>query len=236
VRRSVGVRIERVLGIGLSLSLSLAGCTGNLHTLNRSALRASNPRSVAVLPSPTPAFATGAGSSAALIPLVGLVGWLVVAGVSGELEGRSVDSSDLDDPAVAISARLAAALVKRFGLVQVVPDGRGPLVYLDGPASSPVPKPNADLVLEVRTAEWGFRSVARGRYGVSYDGTVRLLDLRTRTVIAEGNCVQHPVADDDGPTFKELAANDAALLRHLLASITEACADDYRTRILGLYQ
>jgi hypothetical protein len=228
------VRFKRVVGLGLALAF--ACCSGgNLHTLDGPALRASNPRTLAVLRSPSPAFATG-NVSMAMIPLTGLLPWLVATAITDDTVYKTVKGGDLEDPAVAISARLAAALSKRFSLSPVVSQGPRPLVYLDGPASSPVPLPDADLVLEVRSTGWGFHLVGRGRYGVTYDGSFRLLDLRTRAVLAEGFCAQHPVADDDGPTYKELAANDAALLRRLLQSITDTCADDYRTRILGLYE
>jgi hypothetical protein len=64
---------------------------------------------------------------------------------------------------------------------------------------------------------------------------VRLIDARTGRVLAEGICSQHPVTSD-GPTYDQLLANDAVLLKQMLGSIAESCSDDYRKRILGLYQ
>jgi hypothetical protein len=68
-----------------------------------------------------------------------------------------------------------------------------------------------------------------------YDGSLRLIDTRNQTVIAHGICLYQPDDDPNAPTYDELMANDAAVLRAGLTAMMKYCLDDYRTRILGLY-
>jgi len=89
-------------------------------------------------------------------------------------------------------------------------------------------------VFEVRTSRWGFQSVGIGRYGVLYEGALRLIDTRTGTLIAQGTCVSHPTDTHDAPDLDALFANNAQLLKAELRLVEDFCADDYRTRILGL--
>src|SRR5262249_38033840 len=138
------------------------------------------------------------------------------------------------DPAVAISDTLANALAKRFSLRVLPADGS--LTQATTPRELAARHRDSDLVLEVRTSDWGFHPTKLGRYGATYDRRVRLLGARTGNVLAEGVCSQHPVPTSDGPTYDQLLANDAALLKQMLGSIAVSCSDDYRKRILGLYQ
>lgn len=73
-----------------------------------------------------------------------------------------------------------------------------------------------------------------GHYGVTYRGTLRLIDTRTRTLIAEGNCTSLPVDSTDAPDYEELLAHNARLLKAALTTLEQFCTDDYRTRILGV--
>jgi hypothetical protein len=62
-----------------------------------------------------------------------------------------------------------------------------------------------------------------------------LIHTRNRTVLAEGFCSVHPADAEDSPTYDQLTANDAALVKARLRALTAFCAEDYPTRILGLY-
>ena len=75
-----------------------------------------------------------------------------------------------------------------------------------------------------------------GRYGATYDGTLRLIETRTGNVLAEGFCSFHPAESDDAPTRAQLLAGKGFVLKQMLQSIVDFCSDDYRTRILGPYQ
>jgi len=95
-----------------------------------------------------------------------------------------------------------------------------------------VEKGSPDLVLEIETTYWGVvytgGQYKRGTFVLYYDGSLRLTDKRTNKVLAEGNCVSHPVNGSEsyphGEAFSEV-----------IASAVEYCTDDYRHRLLGLF-
>lgn len=232
--------------------------------LNRAALRASQPRSI-VATNPPPAPFEGETSLGNALPFVlGPVGW-ALRGDQANAEGEEVKYKQVYDPAAAMRRELVNGLSKRFSLQiveaeeikpRVVPVSVPPSVPRDpeangepptSPASRPItyqPLPVAevarlhgdvDLVLEIRTDQWGFAPVRLGHYGITYRGTLRLIDTRTRTLVAEGNCISLPVDSPDAPSYDELLAKNAMLLKAGLTSLEQFCTEDYRTRILGLY-
>jgi hypothetical protein len=224
------------------VALLVGGCAGESpHTLNRAALRATKPRTLVVLKSPTPQLVAWTPGQGVLIALFGPAGWGLAEATSRASGTSLTKRAELDDPTVAIASRLALALAKRFSLETsykdgVIRDGYGAPLELT-PERLAEAFPGSDLVLDVRTTDWGFHPTSMGdRYGATYDGTVRLVDTRTRAVLAEGICVFHPLDGSDGPTRDQLLAKNADVLKQQLTSITDFCADDYRTRILGLYQ
>lgn len=147
---------------------------------------------------------------------LGLIG-LGIRAADIAATGQAVEQKRTYDPASVIRVELARALSKRFSL-QIVEQHQ-----------------IADLTLDVRTSQWGFKPVRMGHYGITYEGTLKLVDTRNKTVIAEGACLSLPVDSDDAPTYDELLANDAMILKASLSSLEEFCTTDYRTRILGLY-
>jgi hypothetical protein len=226
--RAVAKRPGRLLP---GLLVLVAGCAATPQTLNRSALRASNPRTLIAVRSPTPSFraiTSGDALLAALFtpPLIALA--IAAGGVGGSVIARS---DALEDPAVVISRRLAEALSRKYALRVL-----GSVIQAASPGDRAVQYRSADLVLEVRTSHWGFQPTAMGRYGATYDGTLTLIDMRTDTVLVEGVCSFHPVDTSDAPTRDDLLAGKGTVLKQMIQSIAEFCSDDYRTRILGLYQ
>lgn len=93
--------------------------------------------------------------------------------------------------------------------------------------------PGADLILDVRTINWMFSyfPTTWGKYRVSYSVSARLIDNRTKTVIAEG--FSHLVPDEtpDAPTHEELLANQAARLKAELKKAADFCISDLKARI-----
>jgi hypothetical protein len=94
--------------------------------------------------------------------------------------------------------------------------------------------PHADLVLDVRTTRWGVSPTSATRYAIHYQGRLRLIDTRRRAVVADGTCVVEPDHQPNDPSWDALMWNDAASLKERLWKVIERCADDYRTRVLGM--
>jgi hypothetical protein len=188
--------------------------------LNRVALRASHPRTIVLAKAPCPSFANMTTS-----PLGGMVGaareaQLVPFGQPWPKGKMPV----MSDPAIKMGGDLAAALARKYAL-QIVTR-----------AESDASGAPADLRLEVTTSAWGYARVHDWRFIISYEGTIKLIDERRHVLLAEGSCSYRPLESEDDPTYEALVANDGALVKAKVASMAESCLDDYRMRILGIYQ
>jgi hypothetical protein len=230
IKAREAIHVKR-LCVSLASVLAAMSCASP-GPLNRAALRASQPRTILATLPPIPAFrgrtSTIAGATAPLA-LLGMA-------VGSELEvseGKKARAKHLYDPADAISAALMKGMVRRFSL-NVVDAGKQETLGTSAGELSREYK-DVDLVLDVRTSDWGFVPIRMGHYGILYEGTLRLIDTRNQSVIAEGSCTFHPADSEDSPSYDELMAADAALLKARFRALTQFCADDYRTRILGLY-
>lgn len=226
-----------IRAVALLLALSPAlGCGGSTPLpgpLNRAALRASHPRSVRGAVTPVPQF-QGVTSSSGMLAAFGLAGLVMMQGAA-DSEGDRARETGVYDPAVAINVELTKALAKRFSLQITDPSPKK-----IGRTIRPVEdlsdrNQDVDLLLEVRTNAWGFKPVRIGAYGVTYEGTLRLIDTRSKALIAEGQCTSLPVDSSEAPSYEQMQAQEAALLKEMLRGLEQYCTDDYRKRILGLY-
>jgi hypothetical protein len=225
----------------VGLASVLAACTGShgYRVLDRGALRATRPRSILVTRWRPPGFT--AGTADGVVPLgmvfgvVGLAATAAVAAVVADSAGETVTGGGVvDDPAVFIRSELAAALARRFSLTVAMTDvdPKTPQTVWVQPVSH---LQGADLLLDVRTHEWGIVPTRWSHYGVKYEGSFTLFDLRTQKPIAQGICSSHPIGAADDATFDEIRANNGQRLRDEVQATAQFCADDYRKRILGLY-
>jgi hypothetical protein len=212
--------------------VALAASCATPGPLNRAALRATHPRTIVAALGPTPAFRGKTSSAQGGVAMLGLLGLLVGEGFA-QAEGRKLEASHLYDPADAITAAIMKRMATRFSLQTI--DG-GNAVDLDSSAGELSRKyARSDLVLDVRTADWGFAPTRLGHYAIFYEGTLRLVDTRNQTILAEGACNYHPVDDEDAPTYDQLTAGNAAIIKSQFRALVSFCIDDYRTRILGLF-
>lgn len=198
-------------------------------SLNRDALQASQPRTILATRPPYPPFwksyrAPGSAWSA----LVGVTPGKAAA----ESEGRQVRSLGVKDPADAIAVIVLEGLVKRFALrVKHAAEAQTRETSAEELADE---YPHSDLVLDVRTTRWGVAPTTATRYAIYYQGHLRLIDTRRRAVVADGTCAVGPDHQPNDPSYDALMWNNATILKERLWKVIESCADDYRTRVLGL--
>jgi hypothetical protein len=217
----------------VSLALLPACASSGFMPLDRPALRASQPRTLAVVKNATPRFAASTSEGRALAAFFGPAG-AIGEGAASRSSGEALArDKGIADPAIDIGWSLAQSLMRKYSLELVKTSGRSSPEASAGDLADEFGK--SDLVLEIATSDWGFHPTSLGRYGVTYDGTVRLVDTRKRAVVAEGVCSSHPVEGGQAPSHDELLRNEGAALKDLVRSISEYCLRDYRTRIFGLY-
>lgn len=170
--------------------------------------------------------------ASALFGLWGFVTSKVVSESVAEAEATRVRSKGVIDPADVIQAVLKRGLVNRFAL-QVLDEGK---IQTRGTSAQELAReyPHADLVLDVRTSDWGMLPTSATRYAIFYEGTLRLIDTRRQAIIAEGSCTFRPGKQSHDPSYDALMWQDATILKEKLQTAIQYCVDDYRTRVLGL--
>jgi hypothetical protein len=144
---------------------------------------------------------------------------------------------EIDDPVEEIRDDFAETLAAVLSLEVLEPERRTKATDLPGIIKD---HPGADLILDVRTSKWGIHRVgteSRGHevhFAAGYEGSLRLIDARRSTVVAEASCAIQFSNDDDPPTLNELFEDECALLKKGVTLSAQTCAKRLRSRALGL--
>lgn len=143
-------------------------------------------------------------------------------------EGNSiVKANEIPDPAVSISNQLLQ-IAKDKRSIAVVPPSKPDLVAPSDEVQVLVATyPNVDYVLDVKTLSWqvtyyptnwvGYRAV--------YSARVRVIETTGKTVVAETLCRATEGDDAKPPSYDDLLADKAALLKKLFDQAANKCAD-----------
>ena len=216
-------------------ALCLAACASSrtFRPLDVDALTRRAPRTVIVAISDTPPFRRTAAARFVPIPMgPGQALW--VGALHAAMAHPGVRSSTIFDPSTAAGTFIVNALVQRFGLRET---DRGEVVTV---AATPEALANdyrgVDLILDIRTIDWGLLANRDNRLRLAYVGTFRLIDGRTGAVLAEETCSNpEPRSDTEQPPVLEAwVFEGAALLRQELWATATRCADDFISRVLRI--
>lgn len=133
-----------------------------------------------------------------------------------------VRRTGIEDPALKLGADLAQALSRGLGATVAAPSA--PINRVD-PATIGQFFPKADFVLEVQTVDWSFVYFPSdwSRYRVIYVARARLIDPKTKQVLAEGTARHVPEKTPDAPTYDELLASNGARLKAELNKSAAKC-------------
>ena len=163
----------------------------------------------------------------ASIPFVG------IAAIISE-GNQLVTENAIADPAIRVSQLLAAALARQLnGQATKVADHLAP-----GEAVTTLRTqfPSADLLIDVRTEGWGYINYASNfaKYQSSFGAMVRLIDMKSGAVLAEGPCSGAAGNVDTAATYDELLANGSAKLKAELEQKGDECIEGIRRGIFRL--
>lgn len=139
---------------------------------------------------------------------------LLAAAIQDSIDQSKLKGKRVPDPAEEITEALVNAVAKHFSMT--VLDGDD----IDRGQTS-------HLVLRIQTTHWGLQTAKQGGVGVVYEGTLTLVDNRSKAVLAEGMCSVYPY---DGDSVEAVAQK----LGDEFRGVVEYCVDDYSHRILGL--
>jgi hypothetical protein len=172
-----------------------------------------------------PAFAVEDPGNSVVGSVFGVSGGaLVMPGRGAGAEPLETDYA-LDDPAIAVRAKLVEALAYELGVRNAEPEGPtlpddridalGGAVGRDG------------WLLDVKTLRWGIAYDPKfwRRYRVQVEARSRLIDLAHERVVWQAMCDGSEGDAPKGSLLAELTANDAASLKERLAAAANRCAD-----------
>jgi hypothetical protein len=210
--------------IALALALGSQGCVKPHNVpLNSAALVGSGSRTIVVLTPTPPTFM--AHVSGAALPGGGF------GAVGRDRYGVPLAEEDgIVDPATTVGVELADALSSRFHLQQV--SGADISARAPRAAQLATASERADLVLEVRTSDWGFKGGRLNGYQVVYLGALRLVDGRTGKVIALAVCAL-PRSMPPATTPEDLFANGSRFLKDRLQAAAQFCLEDFGRKVVS---
>ena len=150
-------------------------------------------------------------------------------------EGQRVLKDDnVVDPADDVATVLGDAMAGRLGAVIVAPHAA---IRRDDPEAIVAAAPaGARYVLAVGTVSWGVGNLPmpRSNYFVTYIARARLIDVRTKAVVAEAGCMQAPDGSEFNGAYADLIANNGALIKTELAARADRCIHFLERDLLAL--
>lgn len=247
-----------VMAIGLKsicsaflVASSLLGCaitTSPPKSVDRAiseALSSRSPLHIAVYPpssfeargeEATPLSGLPPGSSA----LEGLLSGLISSWGEIKAGERFRKDFELNDPTLhlrdSVAANLQQRLVKSHVRINAAP--------LDTERPEDLRTRFGDsLLLSFKTTTWFFYPANSGafstgnRYGIRYIVRGRLTDTAESRIVWEDEC-DYVEADADkyGPSFEDLTANDAAILKSMFSKAADYCASGFFEALIGKNQ
>jgi hypothetical protein len=210
-----------------SLVAVLCGCVSVQHVpLAAGAAESLRGREVTVAAWERPDFIAMTAGRAAIGGLIGAV-------TMTEGGKNVVNNNNVQDPAGAILQAMAADLKSAYGWRFA---GRQLLVGADDPAQLAKDYPGTDVVLEMRTINWGYTyfPTTWNRYRVIYSARLRLIDAKKGQVLAEGFCSRVPEETPNAPTGDELLANGARVIKNELQAAASHCVQHFRSQTFAL--
>jgi len=217
---------KNIAAVACVLALSACASTKTLR-VDTTGMQAAGYRSITVTKREKPSFIAATAGKAAIGGIIGMTA-MVVAG------NNIVRENAVDDPAGYIADQLATALSAKLGIEKQ--DNAGKLATSPKPLVLSAAYAAADLVLDVQTVNWSFGYFPSdwNNYRVNYSAKVRLVDTRSKKMVAEGFCSRIPEKSADAPSRNQLLADGAARLKSELKIAADHCISQFSSNVLGL--
>lgn len=219
--------MKKALLIAVALA-ALSGCVSTKNVqISQQELQSLKPNNLGLTKREKPDFAAMTADKA-MFALVGAVA-MISAGNS------IVEENEVEDPARYIQSQLAEALSSQYGYTinaagDKVVDSIKAVKIAEAYAGS-------DLVLDIETVNWsfGYFPTDWNNYRVIYSAKLRLVNTKTKSIIAEGFCSRVPEEDDTAPSYDELLANKAERLKQELKIAADTCIGQFKTNVLSIH-
>jgi len=195
-------------------------------------------KSITVAEHETPTFVVVSSHKVGLGGADGLGGAADASAQGGAstADGKQIEEEDqLQDPAPKIGEGIASDLAAFKDLT--MHDSHGAVAKSTDPADLVRQYTGSDLILDVQTVDWWINDFATDwmHYRVFYRMKVRLIRTADSSVLAEGVCMRgNEQTAADAPTFEELLADHAVLLKQHIANESQSCVQELKGKVLVL--
>jgi len=189
-------------------------------------------KKIVIIHNPKPNFAATTYGNMMLAVLTG--------GILGTIKiihdgNKIIKDNSIDDPAIMISQKLAQHIGSKYK-AKITEENEIVDISSDAEEISKEYRNVADYVLYVRTINWsfGYLAMRTNSFRVIYSAKLNLIDTRNSKIIAEGFCARIP--ENNGqyfPTYNQLLANEAKILKEELAESVNFCADLFKEKIFN---
>ena len=135
---------------------------------------------------------------------------------------KILDENQISDPSTELGEKLAKSLEAKYN----TQTAGAPIKTADGNIDQ-MAKDSSDakFAIDVQTINWGFAYFPFdwSHYRVLYVAKARLINLETKQVVAEDGCQIYKKENENAPTYDQLMANQAALLKDMIKAATGEC-------------
>jgi hypothetical protein len=218
--------VKKVIVLVTSFTI-LSGCvsTKNIQ-ISQQNLKQLNPNNVALTTREKPSFSAMTAGKA----MFALVGAAAMIAAGNEI----VEDNNIEDPANYIRSEIAKELSKNYGFKINETDPKS----VKTSKASEIAKdfPESDLVLDVETINWSFAYFPTDwdNYRVIYSAKIRLIDTKSKSIVAEGFCSRVPEEEKTAPSHEELLANKAERLKQELKIAANTCINEFKNKVLSI--
>jgi len=149
----------------------------------------------------------------------GLLGVAAMASAGNKL----IDENHVADPVEIVRTNLAAGLQNAYGAKLQPTDTT--ITEAKKPKEIAATHPEADYVLDVRSAGWNYAYYPAkwGSYWIGYSVQVQLVDTKTDRQVSNMACGANTRQSPKAPSREQLHANGAQLLKDVTASLGWIC-------------
>lgn len=158
-------------------------------------------------------------------------GGLLGALVARDQGNRLVRENDISDPAGDMGKKLIKDLSDKYSLSVL---SVGDIQESDDILDLTKQYENADYILDVRTVGWGFSYFPTdwNNYWVVYRAKMRLIDVKSKELVAEGYCSTPMEETPQSPSYEELVSNGAVGIKEELQKAANDCLSQFKANLL----
>jgi len=205
----------------------LSGCVSTkIIPIDHAGLVANKPSTIVITNRTKPNFSAYTPGKA----MLGIIGAMAMTSKGNKI----IANNAIDDPSRLIGSIIASDISSKYDL-KLLDDGS---IITETMKPSKISKlyPNSDLILDVKTTKWMFTYFPAdfSHYRVIYNAKIRLINAKDSSILAEVNCSRLPKEKKGAPSYDEMLANNAKILKSELKIAVDYCVNEFRTKALNI--